>query len=101
MPPLTSRAALEEENQAAAAAAAPLPETTDPAALIRHLQSHDPVKLALARDFPLVVQKLEKTAKGIEAMMAEADGEEKLHKGLGWLHYRKSTRQSTFPIADL
>lgn len=64
------------------------PETKDPEILIRHLESHEPVKLALARDYPLVVQKLEKTAKGIQAMMEEAEGEESLHKGLGWLHYR-------------
>lgn len=53
------------------------------------MQSHEPVKLALARDFPLMVHKLRKTAKGIKGMMDEKEGEESLHKGLGWLHYRK------------
>lgn len=53
------------------------------------MQFHEPLKLALARDFPLVVRKLHKTAKGIKKMSKEAEGEESLHKGLGWLHYRK------------
>ena len=65
------------------------PETSDPATLIRHLEANEPLKIALARDYPLVVEKLQKTAKGIEAMMLEEEGEEKLHKGLGWLHYRE------------
>jgi len=67
-----------------------VPETEDPATLIRHLQAYEPVKLALARDLPLTVRKIEKTARGIKGMMAEEEGEESLHKGLGWLHYRKS-----------
>jgi hypothetical protein len=66
------------------------PETEDPATLIRHLQAYEPVKLALARDLPLTVRKIEKTARGIKGMMAEEEGEESLHKGLGWLHYRSS-----------
>ena len=66
------------------------PETEDPATLIRHLQAYEPVKLALARDLPLTVRKIEKTARGIKGMMEEEEGEESLHKGLGWLHYRKS-----------
>lgn len=66
----------------------PAPQTSEPAALIRHMQFHEPLKLALARDFPLVVQKLQKTARGIDKMEAEAEGEETLHKGLGWLHYQ-------------
>jgi U3 small nucleolar RNA-associated protein 3 len=66
------------------------PETSDPATLIRHLQAYEPVKLALARDLPLTVRKIEKTARGIKAMMKEEEGEETLHKGLGWLHYRTS-----------
>ncbi|WWC62867.1 uncharacterized protein I303_105465 [Kwoniella dejecticola CBS 10117] len=63
------------------------PQTTDPATLLRHLESHEPVKLALARDFPLIVQKLEKTSRGIKKM-EETQGEGELHKGLGWLHYQ-------------
>ncbi len=62
------------------------PETDDPAALMRHLEAYEPVKLALARDFPLVVHKLKKNAKGIKKMETEGNGD--LHKGLGWLHYR-------------
>ena len=50
---------------------------------------YEPVKIALARDFPLVVHKLRKTAKGIEDIMKEEEGQESLHKGLGWLHYRE------------
>jgi U3 small nucleolar RNA-associated protein 3 len=50
------------------------------------MEAHEPLKLALARDYPLVVHRLEKTARGIQRMMAE--GEQDLHKGLGWLHYR-------------
>lgn len=64
------------------------PETSDPAMLIRHLEAHEPVKVALARDLPLVIRKIEKTARGIKAMMEEEEGQETLHKGLGWLHYR-------------
>ncbi|ORY30608.1 Sas10 C-terminal domain-domain-containing protein [Naematelia encephala] len=66
----------------------PVPTTSDPVGLIRHLEAYAPVKLALARDFPLVVRKLEKTARGIKKMNKEKDGEESLHKGLGWLHYQ-------------
>lgn len=84
-----------EKDEDTVTSTVPVPETSDPAALIRHLEAHEPVKIALARDYPLVVQKLEKTAKGIEAMMQEDEGEEKLHKGLGWLHYRESTTSST------
>ncbi len=68
------------------------PTTSDPAALVRHLEAHEPVKLALARDFPLVVQKLEQTSRGIKKMMEEEEGKETLHKGLGWLHYRTFAR---------
>ena len=68
------------------------PETEDLATLIRHLQAYEPVKLALARDLPLTVRKIEKTARGIKSMMAEEEGEESLHKGLGWLHYRTSQK---------
>jgi U3 small nucleolar RNA-associated protein 3 len=63
----------------------PVPETDDPAILLRHMESHEPLKLALVRDYPLIVHRLEKTARGIKKMMAER---EDLHKGLGWLHYR-------------
>ena len=71
-----------------ASAEVPVPETTDPATLLRHMQAHEPLKLALTRDFPLVTQKLVKTARGIREMMQEEASEESLHKGLGWLHYR-------------
>ncbi|WVW84972.1 hypothetical protein I302_107008 [Kwoniella bestiolae CBS 10118] len=63
------------------------PKTNDPVTLLRHLESHEPVKLALARDFPLIVKKLEKTSRGIKKM-EEQKGEGELHKGLGWLHYQ-------------
>jgi U3 small nucleolar RNA-associated protein 3 len=71
-------------------AAVPTPQTTDPAVLIRHMESNEPVKLALAREWPHVVKKLEKTARGIRKLEAEKEGQ--LHKGLGWLHYRESGR---------
>ncbi|CAK9780478.1 hypothetical protein CC85DRAFT_256804 [Cutaneotrichosporon oleaginosum] len=64
------------------------PETDDASTLLRHLASHEPLKLALARDFPLVLRKLQKTSFGIAKMEAEAEGEETLHKGLGYLHYQ-------------
>jgi U3 small nucleolar RNA-associated protein 3 len=63
---------------------------TDPAVLIRHMETNEPVKLALAREWPHVVKKLEKTARGIRKLEAEKEGQ--LHKGLGWLHYRESSR---------
>ncbi|WWC71037.1 uncharacterized protein I206_104990 [Kwoniella pini CBS 10737] len=63
------------------------PQSDDPITLLRHLESHEPVKLALARDFPLIVEKLEKTSRGIKKM-EEAKGDGELHKGLGWLHYQ-------------
>jgi U3 small nucleolar RNA-associated protein 3 len=66
------------------------PTTSDPTTLLRHLEAHEPVKLALARDFPLIVHKLMKTSRGITQMMEEETGKESLHKGLGWLHYRRS-----------
>lgn len=78
-----------EKEVEAAAPIIPVPKTSDPASLIRHLEAYEPLKIALAQDYPLVVDKLQKTAKGIEAMMQEEEGEEKLHKGLGWLHYRE------------
>ncbi|WVQ96310.1 hypothetical protein IAU59_003414 [Kwoniella sp. CBS 9459] len=63
------------------------PTSADPEALLRHLQAYEPVKLALVQDFPLIVRKLEKTARGIKKM-EEQEGEGELHKGLGWLHYQ-------------
>ena len=66
----------------------PLPTTDDPAALMRHMETNDPVKLALSREYSFVVDKLRKTSKGIKKMMAESQDQESLHKGLGWLHYR-------------
>ncbi|TYJ58368.1 hypothetical protein B9479_000914 [Cryptococcus floricola] len=69
-------------------AAPAAPKTADGPALLRHLQAHEPLKLALTRDFPLVVQKLEKTARGIKKMEETPEHEAELHKGLGWLHYQ-------------
>lgn len=68
------------------------PISADPATLLRHLQAHEPLKLALTRDFPLVVQKLQKTSRGIKRMESEDPEDGQLHKGLGWLHYRASIR---------
>lgn len=70
------------------AAPVPTPQTTDPSTLLRHMEVHEPVKLALAREWPLVVAKLEKTKRGMQKLEAEKEGQ--LHKGLGWLHYRES-----------
>ncbi|WWD18727.1 hypothetical protein CI109_103181 [Kwoniella shandongensis] len=81
-----TKAVTEEEMQAKSIPAPP--SSANPAALLRHLQAHEPLKLALARDFPLIVRKLRKTARGIKKMEEEADGEGELHKGLGWLHYQ-------------
>ncbi|AFR98605.1 U3 small nucleolar RNA-associated protein 3 [Cryptococcus neoformans C23] len=64
------------------------PISADPATLLRHLQAHEPLKLALTRDFPLVVQKLQKTSRGIKRMESEDPEDGQLHKGLGWLHYQ-------------
>ncbi|WVQ73479.1 hypothetical protein IAR50_003051 [Cryptococcus sp. DSM 104548] len=75
---------LESVSEAAPAA----PKTADGPTLLRHLQAHEPLKLALTRDFPLVVQKLEKTARGINKMEETPEHEAELHKGLGWLHYQ-------------
>lgn len=81
-------------------AVAPTPKSSDPATLIRHLESNEPVKLALARDLPLTIRIVEKTARGIKKMMNEEEGQESLHKGLGWLHYRESipNLESKVPI---
>jgi U3 small nucleolar RNA-associated protein 3 len=71
----------------------PVPETTDPKVLLKYMEVHEPVKLALAREWPMVVQKLEKTGKGMKAL--ENDEDSQLHKGLGWLHYRKSSTETS------
>lgn len=68
-----------------------LPSTTPIPQLLTHLTYKEPVKLALARDFPLVVRKLEITERGIAKMTAESEASDDhgpLHQGLGWLHYR-------------
>lgn len=71
------------------------PADADPSKLISHLALHDPLKLALARDFPLVVRKLQKTERGIKRMQKDAARVQKpgdmpqLNQGLGWLHYRE------------
>ena len=83
VPAQTAQEEEEEEKQEV-----PLPDSSDPAVLLRHMETHDPVKLALAREWPLVVQKLEKTQRGMRQVEAQTEGQ--LHKGLGWLHYRKS-----------
>ncbi len=76
----------------AATAPAPLPAaptTTDPAALLAHMAVHDPVKLALTRELPLVAARLEKTERGIARMEAEAEaGEPAAPPGFAWMHYR-------------
>lgn len=77
-----------DEKRAEEDEVVPVPETSDPAVLLKYMEVHEPVKLALAREWPLVVQKLEKTQKGMQAL--EGDGDSQLHKGLGWLHYRES-----------
>jgi U3 small nucleolar RNA-associated protein 3 len=83
------------EKAEAVAVAVSAPVTDDPEVLVRHLQAHEPLKLALARDFPLVLRKLRSTAKGIKRMSKEREGEESLHKGLGWLHYRELIPSAT------
>lgn len=75
-----------------------VPTSSDPTVLMKHLASQEPVKLALARDFPLIVKRLDKTARGILKMESEADGEGELHKGLGWLHYRMSIQASLYQL---
>lgn len=71
------------------------PPNADPSKLITHLALHEPLKLALARDFPLVVRKLQKTERGIKRMQKDASQAQKhgdmpqLNQGLGWLHYRE------------
>ncbi|KAK8858836.1 hypothetical protein IAR55_003066 [Kwoniella newhampshirensis] len=81
-----TKAVTEEELQAKSIPGPP--SSADSSTLLRHLQAHEPLKLALARDFPLIVRKLQKTARGVKKMEEEADGEGELHKGLGWLHYQ-------------
>jgi U3 small nucleolar RNA-associated protein 3 len=70
------------------------PANAEPSKLISHLALHDPLKLALARDFPLVVRKLQKTERGIKRMQKNAAQLQRgdmpqLNQGLGWLHYRE------------
>ncbi|EIW67504.1 hypothetical protein TREMEDRAFT_69614 [Tremella mesenterica DSM 1558] len=66
----------------------PVPETSDPVVILKHMELHDPLKLALARDYPLMLDRLERTAEGVGKMEEEKDGEGNLHKPLGWLHYQ-------------
>ena len=68
------------------------PQTDDPATLLRHMETHETLKLALARELPLVIEKLEKTGRGMKALHENQTSEGTLQKGLGWLHYRESTR---------
>jgi hypothetical protein len=75
---------------------ASLPAETPVPQLLTHLTYKEPVKLALARDFPLIVKRLEKTERGIRKMTeAERQAEKDkgpngpLHQGLAWLHYRE------------
>ncbi|GMK53783.1 hypothetical protein CspeluHIS016_0103690 [Cutaneotrichosporon spelunceum] len=88
-------AAPETEEADDAHAVVTAPETDDAPTLLRHLASHEPLKLALARDFPLILRKLRKTSAGIAKMEAEAQGEETLHKGLGYLHYQSLLTYAT------
>ncbi|RXK35804.1 hypothetical protein M231_06943 [Tremella mesenterica] len=66
----------------------PVPETSDPVVILKHMELHDPLKLALARDYPLMLDRLERTAEGVGKMEEEKEGEGNLHKPLGWLHYQ-------------
>jgi hypothetical protein len=75
---------------------ASLPAETPVPQLLTHLTYKEPVKLALARDFPLIVKRLEKTERGIRKMTEAEKQAEKdkgpngpLHQGLAWLHYRE------------
>ncbi|WVR06580.1 hypothetical protein IAU60_003612 [Kwoniella sp. DSM 27419] len=77
----------EVEQEEAAKVIPAAPASSDPQALLRHLQAYEPVKLALTNDFPLIVKKLEKTARGIKKLESQGD-DGQLHKGLGWLHYQ-------------
>lgn len=84
------------------------PVDADPSKLITHLALHDPLKLALARDFPLVVRKLQKTERGIKRMQKDAARAQgsgdlpQLNQGLGWLHYRKFQLTSIAkPVSNL
>lgn len=69
-------------------AAPAAPETTDPAALLSHLQRHSPETLALAREWPALIERLPLLA-GAIASKTKEDTE---YKGLGMmsLHYRLS-----------
>ncbi|KAI5452762.1 something about silencing protein 10 [Naganishia albida] len=77
------------------------PADADPSKLITHLALHDPLKLALARDFPLVVRKLQKTERGIKRMQQDAERARgagdlpQLNQGLGWLHYQSLLTYAT------
>jgi len=93
-PPTADFKSSRGDEEAASKATSPLPDTTDPVALMRHMETREPLKLALLRDFPLVVKRLEKVSQGIKEMIHEGDGEEKLHKPLGWMHYRECTMPS-------
>lgn len=95
---MCGRAPIQKEEKVSRTVA-PTPKSSDPSTLIRHLESNEPVKLALARDLPLTIRIVEKTARGIKKMMAEEEGQESLHKGLGWLHYREPTpTMETMPM---
>ena len=84
---IVAKHAAAEVEEDKAEAAVPVPESSDPSVLLRHMETHDPVKLALAREWPLVVEKLEKTQRGMRKVELQQEGQ--LHKGLGWLHYRE------------
>ncbi|KAJ9113838.1 hypothetical protein QFC19_000031 [Naganishia cerealis] len=77
------------------------PADADPTKLINHLAVNEPLKLALARDFPLVVRKLQKTERGIKKMQQDAASAAKhgdmpqLNQGLGWLHYQSLLTYAT------
>ncbi|KAJ9101026.1 hypothetical protein QFC20_005310 [Naganishia adeliensis] len=91
-----------DRKQPTKKAAAPAPPAdADPSKLITHLALHDPLKLALARDFPLVVRKLQKTERGIKRMQKDAARAQgagdmpQLNQGLGWLHYQSLLTYAT------
>ncbi|ORX37186.1 Sas10 C-terminal domain-domain-containing protein [Kockovaella imperatae] len=62
------------------------PDTEDTSTLLRHLESHETLKLALAREMPLVIEKLQKTSRGMQTQ--EGSRNAALQRGLGWLHYQ-------------
>jgi hypothetical protein len=104
---LTSVSVLRTSKNVLPAPEASLPAETPVPQLLTHLTYKEPVKLALARDFPLIVKRLEKTERGIRKMTEAEKQAEKdkgpngpLHQGLAWLHYREYLSCSNTMIED-